>query len=191
VWGIIGLGNPGARYEGTRHNIGFAVVDLLARRFGVRPQQGTHPFLLSCADVAGESVLLVRPTTYVNRSGVALLALLQEYPELGLSDLLVVVDDVALPFGRLRLRPGGSDGGHNGLRSIEAALGSRDYARLRIGVGAQQPGEDLADHVLGPFSSEEARSLPDILHRAADAVELVLQHGVQAAVPRVNATPPD
>jgi PTH1 family peptidyl-tRNA hydrolase len=189
VWGIIGLGNPGPRYEGTRHNIGFAVVDLLERRFGVRPRQGTHPFLFSRVGVEGEEILLVKPLTYVNRSGVAVRALLQSQPGLDLAGLLVVVDDVALPFGRLRLRATGSDGGHNGLRSIEAALGSRDYARLRLGVGAQQPGEDLADHVLARFSGEEMSTLPDLLQRAADAVEEVVRLGVQASMPRVNGRP--
>lgn len=189
MWGIIGLGNPGARYEGTRHNVGFAVVDLLARRSGVRPQEGTHPFLLSRGDLGGEPIVLVKPMTYVNRSGVAVRALLQEFTGLQLSELLVVVDDVALPFGRLRLRAAGSAGGHNGLRSIEEAVQSSAYPRLRLGVGAPQPGQDLADHVLGAFRPEEARDLPEFLERAAAAVEEVVRRGVQATIPRVNARP--
>jgi len=189
VWALVGLGNPGARYQGTRHNLGFEVVDLLSRRFRVRPQSGAHPFLLARAVCDDVPVLLVKPLTFVNRSGVAVHALLESHPDLSLEHMLVVVDDVALPFGRLRLRASGSAGGHNGLRSIEAVLGSRDFARLRLGVGAQGPGEDLADHVLGPFTAQEAPEVPDLVARAADAVEEVLRHGVQDAIPRVNAGP--
>ena len=189
MWGIIGLGNPGARYEGTRHNVGFEVVELLARRFRVRLQKGAH-FLWTEASCDAGDLVLVKPTTYVNRSGVALQDLLQAYPALQRETLLLVVDDVALPFGKLRLRAEGSAGGHNGLLSVEAALESRAYARLRIGVGAQQPGEDLVDHVLGRFHADEAEAMPAILNRAADAVESVLEVGVEATIPLVNMAAP-
>ena len=187
MWGIIGLGNPGARYERTRHNVGFAVVELLAQRFRVRLRAGAQA-LWALASYDGERLLLVKPMTYVNRSGVALQGLLEAHPRLHRETLLVVVDDVALPFGKLRLRAEGSAGGHNGLLSIEEVLESRAYARLRIGVGAQQPGEDLADHVLGRFHADEAEALPAILNRSADAVESVLRVGIEATIPLVNAT---
>lgn len=186
MWAIIGLGNPGVRYDGTRHNIGFDVVDLLAQRFGVRLQGGAHPFLVARAQHRGQLLLLVEPLTYVNRSGSAVRALQHSHPQVTDEELLVLVDDVALPFGRLRLRGGGSAGGHNGLQSIEDTLGHRDWARLRIGVGAAPPGVDLADHVLSRFGDEEARQLPGIVAAAADAVEGVLQHGVEASMSRVN-----
>ena len=190
MWAIIGLGNPGERYAGTRHNIGFDVVDLLAQRFGVRLHRGAHPFLMARAQHRGHPVLLVEPLTFVNRSGIAVRALQHDQPQVRDEDLLVLVDDVALPFGRLRLRGGGSAGGHNGLQSIEDTLGHRDWARLRLGVGAAAPGVDLADHVLSPFDREEVGALPGLVAAAADAVECVLQHGVEASLSRVNGRRP-
>jgi PTH1 family peptidyl-tRNA hydrolase len=196
VWGIIGLGNPGVRYDGTRHNVGFAVVEHLAHRWcgegqserfsGVRSLAAAHPFLVWPGKFAGIDVVLVKPTTYVNRSGLAVRALLDAYEAIDIGSLLVIVDDVALPFGRLRLRAAGSAGGHNGLRSIEASLARRDYARLRLGVGAQRPGEDLADHVLGPFAPDEVKELPALLLRAASAVEAILRDGVEPSLAVVN-----
>ena len=186
MWGVLGLGNPGARYAGTRHNVGFLVVELLAARAAALFQRHEGYW---CATVAraGGPIFLVKPMTYVNRSGSAARAALARHG-LEPGQLLVVVDDVSLPFGRLRLRPSGSAGGHNGLVSIEAALQTRDYPRLRVGVGAAAG--DLVDHVLGEWSAEEREALPAIVERAADAVEAVLDLGVDAARPRVNATPP-
>src|SRR5262245_65747806 len=138
---------------------------------------------------AGASLLLVKPGTYVNRSGAAALAVL-EADGLAPEDLLVVVDDVYLPFGRLRLRPGGSAGGHNGLLSIEAALQTQAYPRLRVGVGAPDASGKLAEHVLGEFEADEREALPATVTRAADAVEVVLDQGVERARPQVNAAPP-
>src|SRR5262245_33337007 len=138
---------------------------------------------------AGASLLLVKPGTYVNRSGAAARAVLEAYG-LAPEDLLVVVDDVYLPFGRLRLRPGGSAGGHNGLLSIEAALQTQAYPRLRVGVGAPIGAGALAEHVLGDFDDEEREALPATITRAADAVLVVLENGVERARSQVNANPP-
>jgi peptidyl-tRNA hydrolase, PTH1 family len=187
VWGVLGLGNPGARYLGTRHNVGFLVVDALATRCDAVFQRH-EGYWSASATRAGAALVLVKPTTYVNRSGSAARAVLARHG-LEPAQLLVVVDDVYLPFGRLRLRPGGSAGGHNGLASIETVLQTRDYPRLRIGVGAPE-GADLVDHVLGEWSAAEEEALPATIERAADAVEAVLELGVEAARPRVNATPP-
>ena len=142
------------------------------------------------ATIGNTDLLLVKPTTYVNRSGAAVRSLLQMHDAIDRHSILVIIDDVALPFGRLRLRASGSAGGHNGLRSIEAALQSPDYARLRLGVGAQKPGEDLADHVLGPFEAEETLALPGVLERAALAVETVVREGIQATISQVNGHDP-
>lgn len=190
MWGVLGLGNPGRRYARTRHNLGFLVVDELAARAGATFRNEADTYELAAADIAGVAVLLVKPNTYVNRSGTAARALLARH-RLEPAQLLAVVDDVHLPFGRLRLRPSGSAGGHNGLLSIEAALGTREFPRLRIGVGAPEGGEDLADHVLASFTADEKRALPDCIERAADAVEWVLELGLEKARPRINARDPE
>jgi len=185
VWVVVGLGNPGREYAGTRHNIGFLVVDELARRAGVRLRPGRGDFAAAQARLGITKVWLVRPTTYVNRAGRALTQLgtaVSFAPE----EMLAVVDDVALPFGRLRLRASGSAGGHNGLKSILEALGTPSFPRLRAGVGAPVGAIDLSDHVLGRFSKEERAALPDLVTRSADAVVMVLEHGIDAALLRVN-----
>ena len=190
MWGVLGLGNPGRRYARTRHNLGFMVVDELAARTGASFRNEADHYELAATELAGTSVLLVKPNTYVNRSGSAARALLAAHRLLP-PQLLVVVDDVYLPFGRLRLRPSGSAGGHNGLISIETELGTREFPRLRVGVGAPDAGEGLADHVLATFTADEKKRLPDCVARAADAVERVLELGVEAARPRINARGPD
>ena len=188
MWAVFGLGNPGKRYASTRHNVGFLVVDELAARNGgdFRRREGYWSVEV---ERAGVSLLLVKPGTYVNRSGAAALAVLEAYG-LGAESLLVVVDDVYLPFGRLRLRPGGSAGGHNGLLSIESALQTQAYPRLRVGVGAPDATGKLAEHVLGEFDADERQVLPTTVTRAADAVEIVLDQGVERARPLVNSSPP-
>lgn len=189
MWGVLGLGNPGTRYADTRHNVGFLVVQALAERAGALFIRQAN-YWAATIERAGMTVLLVKPTTYMNRSGGAARAVLARYG-LAPAELLVVVDDVYLPLGRLRLRPRGSAGGHNGLLSIETVLQTRDYPRLRIGVGAPAGSVDLTDHVLGPWSDAEREVLAATVQRAADAVEMVLDLGVEAARPRVNAAPPD
>ncbi len=189
MWAVVGLGNPGRRYDGTRHNLGFMVADALARRVGARfvPDERAECALTEFGDAP---VVLVKPRTYVNRSGVAVADVLQRH-QLTSAQLLVVVDDIHLPFGRLRLRPSGSAGGHNGLRSIEATLQTSDYARLRVGVGGPGQDEEWADHVLSAFDPAEQEALPEVVGRAADAVETIVAQGLEVARPLINARPPD
>ncbi|MCS6969476.1 MAG: aminoacyl-tRNA hydrolase [Planctomycetota bacterium] len=184
---VVGLGNPGASYRDTRHNAGFAVLERLAERHGVaRWEERCHSLVARWASPQGP-VLLARPQTFVNGSGLAVQALLAE-ERLPLAALLVVVDDLHLPLGRLRLRAGGGDGGHNGLRDIAARLGT-GYARLRLGIGAAPaPGEAQVAHVLGRWRDDERPALEAMLERAADAVELWLRAGA-AAAQAINAPP--
>ncbi len=185
MWVVVGLGNSGREYAGTRHNIGFLIVDELARRAGVRLRPGRGDFEAAEARLGGTKVWLVQPTTYVNRTGRALTQL-RTSVSFAPEEMLAVVDDVALPFGRLRLRASGSAGGHNGLKSILEALGTPLFPRLRAGVGAPVGEMDLSDHVLGRFSKEERAALPDLVTRSADAAVLVLELGTDQALPRVN-----
>ncbi len=173
---VAGLGNPGREYERTRHNAGFMVIDALAKRHGLLFAAAAS---WACHWSRWEDVLLVKPMTYMNRSGEALRAVGKFY-KIPSAEMLVVVDDVALPLGRLRLRPRGSDGGHNGLRSIIAHLGE-EFGRLRFGVGAADPGE-LLDHVLGRFSKAEEPVVARAVDRAADAVEHARTQGRTATM---------
>ena len=189
---IVGLGNPGGRYKGTRHNVGFAVVDELARRAAIEFQLAPANALIArirnpaAAGYRGtdEPVLLAKPLTFMNESGRALGELAQ-YFKIDVEDLLVVVDDVQLPLGRLRARARGSAGGHNGLKSIIAHLGS-DFARLRMGVGRGDARGDLADHVLARFDKDEAPEAARMTARAADAAETFITSGIEAVMNAYN-----
>lgn len=184
---VVGLGNPGKRYEGTRHNVGFEVVDEVARRVGaVMGVEKFHGWFGKGVHQAGDVVLL-KPTTFMNRSGRAVLAAGRFY-KLELSDLLVVSDDTALPVGRLRIRHRGSAGGHNGLQDIVDVLGSQDFARLRVGVG--EPVGASAVYVLSPFDAGERSVVDAAVRRAADAVECWMDRGVDAAMNEYNGGPP-
>jgi PTH1 family peptidyl-tRNA hydrolase len=165
------------------------VVDAMVARAGGVFRRASGPYWEAEVPLAASSVLLAKPSTYMNRSGTAACALLAQR-ELEPQRLLVVVDDIYLPFGRLRLRPSGSAGGHNGLTSIETALQTRDFPRLRLGVGAPALAADLADHVLADFDASEREALPELLERSVAAVELVVSLGVEGARPQVNAPPP-
>ncbi len=183
---IVGLGNPGPEYERTRHNAGWLLVDHLAQRFGFSPWRKGDQAMITSGTLRGVPVRLLKPMTWMNRSGDALRQL--RSPGWNPSDdLLVLVDDVAFPPGEFRLRKSGSPGGHNGLRSIEAALQSREYARLRIGIGAKPSGwDDLADWVLGRFGKEESAVLDASLDSMADAVECWIHEGIELAMTRFN-----
>lgn len=184
---VVGLGNPGPKYHGTRHNIGFAVVDELARRAGVRFESAPVDAVVAKIHGAagGDSVLLAKPMTFMNRSGEAVGALLR-YFRVDPADVLVIVDEIQLPLARLRARARGSAGGHNGLKSIEAHLGA-DYARLRVGVGRGEARRDLADHVLARFNRDEAAEVEAMTMRAADAAETFVAEGIRAMMNRFNA----
>lgn len=183
---ICGLGNPGPEYEATRHNVGWWVVEEAQATWRFPEFARVGQSWQSAGRVGVHDVLLVEPLTFMNRSGGALAPLVQS-PDFDVaSDLLVVVDDTALDVGRVRLRPDGSSGGHNGLKSVEAALGTRRYARLRVGVGAAPPGSDLADWVLSPFEEPDEKTILDLLPSLVDAVALWLEEGPDAAANRYN-----
>ncbi len=166
---IIGLGNPGAMYENTRHNMGFLVVEALAKKWGAvfRSAISEAKGKIARAKMGENQVLFLLPFTYVNESGVAAKKCV-EFFGISLDSCLIVVDDADLPFGSLRLRKKGSSGGHNGLKSIEKYFGSDQYARLRIGIGK---GEELSEYVLEPFSTEEKNALPNVIAQAIEKVE--------------------
>ena len=174
---VAGLGNPGAQYRGTRHNVGFDVIDLLVTRHGLGFEAAPAAAVQAKWRLDGDTVLLAKPLTYMNLSGPAL-AELARYYRIELPDVLVVSDDVNLPLGRLRARPGGSEGGHNGLRSIAEAFGTIEYARLRVGVGRGDGRRDLADHVLAKFELDERPEIEGAVARAADAVEAWIRRGI-------------
>jgi peptidyl-tRNA hydrolase, PTH1 family len=180
---IVGLGNPGAEYVGTRHNVGFEVVDDVARRWNVRLKSWKS--LASLAVVPGHDALLAAPRTFMNLSGQTVQAVAAFY-QLEPPDVLIVVDDVNLPLGRLRLRPSGSAGGHNGLKSVIEHLGV-GFPRLRIGVERGDPARDLSDRVLSRFPASERDVVDRAIKRAADAVETFVADGIQAAMNRFNA----
>jgi peptidyl-tRNA hydrolase, PTH1 family len=187
---IVGLGNPGPRYRGTVHNVGFDVVDEMARRrngsFEAAPA-GANALVARLRDGNG-GALLVKPLTFMNVSGDAVGAL-QRYYRIPVEDMLVVIDDVALPSGRLRVRRSGSAGGHNGLKSIIACLGTDGFARLRVGVGRGDPRRDLSDHVLSKVTGELRETLVEATAKAADAAELFLGSSIEEVMKRFNAAP--
>jgi PTH1 family peptidyl-tRNA hydrolase len=184
---IVGLGNPGPRYRGTPHNVGYDVIDEVARRRGVSWEAApANAMMAQVRD--GERALLVKPLTFMNVSGEAV-GQLQRYYRVALEDMLVVVDDAALPAGRLRIRRSGSAGGHNGLKSIIACLGTEGFARLRVGVGRGDARRDLADHVLSRVAGEAREVLAEATSLAADATELFIAAPIEELMKRYNAAP--
>lgn len=185
---IVGLGNPGPEYRDTRHNVGWRVVDLLAQRWRApkppRRQRGQKAEVVAL-ERGGERVLLVKPLTYMNDSGVAVQAL-AEKDGLQPGDALIVYDDLDLPFGRVRVRRGGSAGGHRGVRSLIDRLGTSDFPRVRIGIGRPPPGMDPIDYVLTEFNPDERPAIQEAVERAADALEVILDEGLEAAMNRFN-----
>jgi PTH1 family peptidyl-tRNA hydrolase len=177
------LGNPGAKYAGTRHNIGFQIVETLAARHGLEWESAPAEALM--ARWRAKSALLVKPLTFMNLSGYAV-GELQRYFKVGVEDLLVIVDEAQLELGRLRARPSGSAGGHNGLKSLIEQLGTDQFARLRIGVGRGDARRDLAGHVLGKFGDGEQAEIAEAVARAADAVETFVTEGIGPMMNRFN-----
>lgn len=185
-WLIVGLGNPGAEYARTRHNVGFRVLDLLAAEAGVKVDRAKFRALTAAGKLAGQRVLLLKPQTYMNNSGeaVQLAAMFYRVP---ISRILLISDDISLPVGRVRVRAEGSAGGHNGLKSVISHLGSQDFPRVKVGVGAKpHPDYDLADWVLSSFSAQEEKDLSPALEHAAGAVLELIQNGVQSAAGKFN-----
>ena len=181
----MGLGNPGREHRGSRHNVGFLVVAGLAERLRIRLSAGRGDFMSGRGSIAGKPVLLVTPLTYMNRSGLAVSRVLDEYDAFP-DDLLVVCDDVDLPLGQLRLRASGSDGGHRGLASIVAATGTERFARLRCGVGRPPQETDTAEFVLDGFTPAEEEEAGSMIENAVDAVHLAVTEGLGPAMTRFN-----
>src|SRR6187397_1480718 len=182
---VVGLGNPGDRYRRTRHNVGFMVADALAARSGVTRWREEADAWIAEARVGGEPALLVKPATFMNRSGVAVERVLAGRGA-ALSDLVVVLDDVALPLGTIRVRERGSHGGHNGLRSIIDLLGTEEFPRIRVGVARESFAGDLAEFVLSDFPEDEILTVQEMVGQAADAVECLIREGAPAAMNRFN-----
>jgi peptidyl-tRNA hydrolase, PTH1 family len=182
---IVGLGNPGKAYEATRHNVGFKVVELLAEKRGLKwkPRLEIAKGNLAEGEILGQEVLLLEPLTYMNSSGFSV-RLCSDYFKVPFGQVLVIVDDVALPFGNLRFRMGGSAGGHNGLKSVEEHLNTQNYPRLRIGVG-NDPQSELASYVLGKFTEEESSAIERVLKDAVTVIETWITLGPEAAM-RLN-----
>jgi len=182
---IVGLGNPGRQYEGTRHNVGFEAVDLLAARHALTWAASPRGIdALSCKWNMGGAIV-AKPLTFMNLSGSAIVGLLQFY-KIEVADLLVIVDEVQLEAGRIRLRSSGSAGGHNGLKSIIQSLGTEDFARLRIGVGRGDAQRDLADHVLSRVEPAEQPVVAEAIGRAADAADQFVEDDILSAMNRFN-----
>jgi PTH1 family peptidyl-tRNA hydrolase len=185
---VVGLGNPGPGYAGNRHNVGVMVLEELAGRAGVKlsPGKGARARAISGEGrLAGRRVVLARPTTYMNESGGPVRGLL-DYHHLPAEDLVVVHDELDLPFGTVRLKRGGGEGGHNGLRSITRSTGTKDYLRVRVGIGRPPGRQDPADFVLKDFSATERKELDLLLVEAADAAETLLANGLEAAQNEVH-----
>jgi len=182
---LCGLGNPGERYHSTRHNLGFRLADYIAGRYGGKWSHSDPRFAAAAARAAGRDILLVKPQTYMNLSGEALAAL-DEQGRVSTRLLLVLCDDTALPTGQIRLRRGGSDGGHNGLKSVIYHLNTEKFPRLRLGCGPVPEGTDPADYVLAPFREEEAGTVDKMIRSAAKCVETWLRDGIEAAMNRFN-----
>lgn len=184
-WIVAALGNPGERYAGNRHNIGIMVLEKLLDRSGMKLKGHKSGCLVADATVAGERVVLARPTTYMNESGRPIGALVRFYgtpPE----KLIVVHDEIDIPFAEIRIKEGGGLAGHNGLRSIADHLGTKDFIRVRVGVGRPPGRTEAAGHVLANFSSSERKELPNVLEAAADAVERIIEVGPERAMNETN-----
>ena len=186
MWLIVGLGNPGLEYRGTRHNIGFMVVDELASRVGTRFRKKKMEALYASGSAGSESITLLKAQTFMNKSGLAVALWLQTL-QLSPSQLVVIHDDLDLfPF-RIRIRKDGSHGGHRGISSVIREIGSKDFIRIRIGIGRPVEGGSSVDYVLQPFSPEERQDLPEVVQKAADAALVLLDRGLEAAMNRFNS----
>jgi PTH1 family peptidyl-tRNA hydrolase len=186
TWLVVFLGNPGAKYTGTRHNVGFLTADAVERRLNLRINRLRFRALTAQCELGGEKVLLMKPQTYMNLSGDAVSQAVKFY-KIPAERVLVVSDDVSLPVGRLRIRTKGSAGGHNGLKSIISCLGTDGFPRVKIGVGAPpHPDYDMADWVLGGFQGRDAEAIADAAQRAAQAVEVYIRNGADKAMNEFN-----
>lgn len=184
---IVGLGNPEKKYEGTRHNIGFAVIDALADKYNISIKDKKHKALCGTGVIEGVKVMLVKPLTYMNLSGDSVADVMNFYKLDPEDDMLVVYDDISLAPGNIRVRKKGSAGGHNGIKSIIARCGTQNFMRVRVGVGEKPEGWDLADHVLGHFSDEDSRLVREAVDDAIGAIVMMSQGDVDQAMNNYNA----
>ncbi len=182
---IVGLGNPGPEYEWTPHNLGFLTIDELARRAGIRVTRPEAKSQVGRGELTGQEVILAKPQTMMNLSGMAVRMLLDKY-ESELSQLIVISDEVALPWGMLRIRERGSAGGHNGLKSVIDAIGTNEFIRVRLGVGPEKVWGDLADYVLCPMGRAEREIATQLVEDGSNAVETILKYGVSTAMTQFN-----
>ena len=185
-WIVVGLGNPGTKYDNTRHNVGFRTIDLVSEELGVKVNRSRFKALTGTGTVAGQKVLFLKPQTFMNASGLSVepaAAFYKVPPE----RILVVFDDISLPVGKIRIRADGSAGGHNGLKSLISSLGSQAFPRIKVGVGAKpHPDYDLADWVLSKFSAKEEKDLAPAVKNAAAAVEDIIRSGTEKAAAKYN-----
>ncbi len=183
---IVGLGNPGKQYERTRHNMGFCAMDILAGKLAVRVNKSRFQALTATATYRGQKLLLLQPQTFMNASGLAV-SQAASYYKIPAERIIVMFDDISLPVGKLRVRPSGSAGGHNGLKSIASSLGTQEYPRVKIGVGAKpSPEYDLAQWVLAAVPKADQPAIQESLEKAAEAALCIVEHGVEQAQARFN-----
>lgn len=184
---IVGLGNPGKKYEKTRHNIGFNVIDAMADKYNIRVKERKHQALVGSGFIEGQKVMLVKPTTYMNKSGDSVSDVLDYYkldPEL---ELIVIYDDISLEPGNIRIRKKGSAGGHNGIKDIIAMIDTQNFMRVKVGVGEKPAGWDLADYVMGSFSQDDKGKIDEAIQDAISAAVLMMQGQVDKAMNNYNA----
>lgn len=180
---IVGLGNPGKEYEGTRHNIGFEAIDFLARKYNIDINRSKFKGVFGEGFIGGEKVILLKPATYMNLSGESIREVINFY-KIDNNEIIIIYDDISIEVGKLRIREKGSAGGHNGIKSIIANIGGDVFPRIKIGVG--QPKNDLVSHVLGRFSKEEEEDLKEVIEASNKAVEIIIRDGTKEAMNQMN-----
>lgn len=183
---IAGLGNPGSKYEDTRHNVGFDVIDRISKEYHIAVDTRKHRALIGKGVIDGVKVILAKPQTFMNLSGESIRELVDYYKVDEATELIVIYDDISLDVGQLRIRKKGSAGGHNGIKNIIAHLGTQEFPRIKVGVGDKPPRMDLADYVLSRFSKEDREKMEQAFKDAADAVEVMITEGADAAMNRFN-----
>ena len=186
---IVGLGNPGKEYDGTRHNIGFAAIDYIADKYNIELNRIKFKGVFGEGLINGKKVILLKPTTYMNLSGESVREFIDYYKIDPETEMIVIYDDIDLEPGQIRIRKKGSAGGHNGIKNIIQELGTQKFVRIKVGVGAKPQGWDLADYVLGRFGSEDRKLVDEAQDRACKAVELILSDGPDAAMNEFNKKP--
>ncbi|MCX7922231.1 MAG: aminoacyl-tRNA hydrolase [Clostridia bacterium] len=185
VFIIAGLGNPGAEYISTRHNIGFEIVDFLADKHGIKISKLKHKALLGDGTIEGRRVILVKPQTFMNLSGESIREIIEWY-KVPMENIIIIYDDIDLPLGKIRVRPKGSAGTHNGMRSIIYHTQSDEFPRVRVGIGKPPQGWELANYVLGKFSNDEKKFVHESMINAAEAVAAIVKSGAEAAMNKYN-----